>query len=212
MMISTKQKEAMAEIFNTLAEFYKHPDQDFYRQLTRGLIEQELKVLFRDANLSRLSWDWQAELPEYAQLKREYLRCLVGGSEPCALPVESVYKIWTNDSTCQTPIAKQKGYLMGDAAVHIRHILAGLGMELPPEYKNTPDHLTILLELLAYLVVHREPQEVNLYLREHFDWLPDFYSRLVEIHAHPVYRKVTDLVIYCIEQTLLTFQENCRTH
>ncbi|MBS4026757.1 MAG: hypothetical protein KGZ96_13970, partial [Clostridia bacterium] len=84
-MMSNKQKEAMAEICTTLAEFYKYPDEDFYSQLAMGVVEQELGVLFKEANLNTLGRDWRADLPDYTQLKKEYLRCLVGGSEPCAL-------------------------------------------------------------------------------------------------------------------------------
>ncbi|WP_339062169.1 hypothetical protein [Tepidibacillus marianensis] len=42
-----EQKEALEEIYLTLAEFFKYPTEEFYQELKEGLIEKRLEELTR---------------------------------------------------------------------------------------------------------------------------------------------------------------------
>ncbi|UTW68982.1 molecular chaperone TorD family protein [Anaerobacillus sp. HL2] len=74
-----------------------------------------------------------------------------GIKQPFAPPIESLYKQWTTDPTAQVSIAKNKGYLMGDAALHMKYLYDQYQIEVPEGFSNMPDHLTLQLEFLAFL-------------------------------------------------------------
>ncbi|MCK8817018.1 molecular chaperone TorD family protein [Natroniella sulfidigena] len=202
-MLLTIQNEVLPEIFLTIAEFYKYPDQKFYDALISDELLDELRERMEKIEVKTDCLTQQADIPDFHQFKQEYLRCFIGMDQPSALPVESIYKVWTTDEQAQINIANEKGYLMGDSALHIKHLIEGLGLEIPEEYKQMPDHLTILLELLVYTIEHCQTDEVKQFLDDHFDWLTDFKERLIEIEALPLFISITESLISCIEQTKL---------
>lgn len=206
-MVSPSQKTAMAETFVTLAEFYKYPNEEFHRQLASQALLENLAFSITDASFACGFAQQDFIIPKLFELQQEFTRCFIGINGPSAVPIESIYKVWTTDKSAQLSIANKKGYLMGDAAIHIRHLLDGLGLEIPEEYRQRPDHLTILLELLAYLINNRNIQEVSGFLRDHFDWLTDFQSKLLEIKALPLYIHLTDCLIKCIAQAQAAFNQ-----
>ena len=109
------------------------------------------------------------------------MRCFIGIGKQSALPVESIYKKWTHDPTARLPIAGSTGYLMGDPALHARYLLDHYQLQIPPDYRMMPDHLLLLLELLAYLLENRPPEESRTFLNQHFDWLDSFDKALETI-------------------------------
>ena len=124
---------------------------------------------------------FQQSLPTLEALKLFYLRCFIGIGKQSALPVESIYKKWTHDPTARLPIAGSTGYLMGDPALHARYLLDHYQLQIPPDYRMMPDHLLLLLELLAYLLENRPPEESRTFLNQHFDWLDSFDKALETI-------------------------------
>lgn len=199
-MINTN-REAVAEILELMAEFYKFPSEEFYNNMVNGAVEKRLEQLNGEVALleaDRFPLNLGA-VPLFSQYKQEYMRCLMPGRSPAALPVESIYKVWTTDPSAQLSIARQKGYLMGDSAIHINHLLEQFGLEVPKEYDHMPDHLTILLELLAFLIVNRSREEVALFAQEHFDWLIDFNLKLTEVKALPFFINLTGLLVELLE-------------
>ncbi|MCK8825470.1 TorD/DmsD family molecular chaperone [Fuchsiella alkaliacetigena] len=206
-MVLTVQSDQLSDLFLIIADFYKYPDQEFYDQLISSKLLSELKEKMQKLELETSSINQDFDIPDFDQFKQEYSRCFIGLNEPSALPVESVYKVWTTDSQAQVNIANEKGYLMGDSALHIKHLMSGLGLEIPREYQQMPDHLTILLELLAYIIEHRQADEIKQFLDDHFDWLMDFKSRLVEIEALPLFLRITECLMDCIEQTKTIYKK-----
>ncbi len=194
--------EALGEALQIIADFYKFPDEEFHRQLTTGVIHSRLKLLLEQAHFSFRDLGERPidQLPPLAQYKQEYMRTMMAGHGRAALPIESIYKIWTTDKSANLNIAQQKGYLMGDSAIHISHLLKTLGLEIPAEFKNMPDHLTILIELLAFLLVNYSGEEVHTFITEHFDWLKDFKAKLEEIGALSIFIEITSWLISIIEQ------------
>ena len=71
---------------------------------------------------------------------------------------------------------------MGDPALHARYLLDHYQLQVPPDYRMMPDHLLLLLELLAYLLENRPPEESRTFLNQHFDWL-DSFGKAVEAIA-----------------------------
>jgi TorA maturation chaperone TorD len=79
------------------------------------------------------------------------------------------------------PIAGSTGYLMGDPALHAQYLLDHYQLLIPPDYRMMPDHLLLLLELLAFLLENRPGEEGQLFLSQHFDWLTDFAQAIDSI-------------------------------
>ncbi len=84
---------------------------------------------------------------------------------------ESVYKSWTTDKS--HPLAGKKGFSWGEPAVHMAEALSGFGMAFDPETMTSPDHLSVLLEFLAFLIENRPRKEIAAFCADHLDWLAD---------------------------------------
>jgi TorA maturation chaperone TorD len=127
-----------------------------------------------------------------ADLRREYDR-LFGDlrGERISL-VESTYKPWTRDKTCTLSMAGEKGLLMGDSALHLLAICRALCLEVPEEFRGTPDHLVLELELLSWLYRTGTESQVRRFVADHLDWIPDLQRNLEEAGAHPFYREAAE--------------------
>lgn len=201
-----EQLKPLSQLCLALAEFYRFPDQQFFRELVRGEWTETIMELSHKAGLTGRQLALPPDLT-FSGLKQEYTRCFIGVGEPAAPPIESIYKIWTADPSAQVVFAKQKGYLMGDSVLHIRYLLRSFGLELPAELTYQPDHLAVLLELLVYFLEKLEFNQTVEYLGDHFDWLPDFYERLLEIDANELYLGVTSLLTECIQHMTVLLQD-----
>lgn len=195
----TDRQVAAVELYSILAEFFKFPTADFFNDIRAGRLDQELSRLFKAAGYGEKDFKFQDQAGDYSTFKSVYTRLFLGIEKPFASPVESVYKVWTNDPTAELPIAKSKGYLMGDSALHIKHLLEHYGLDLPEEFKHMPDHLTLLLELLAYIIDERTPEEKLIFIRDHFNWLDDFKAALTALPDHEIYTKLVELIQECTQ-------------
>lgn len=96
---------------------------------------------------------------------------LVPGLPLAALPVESLYKPW------RTPDGSQRasrGLYGGESAEHARALFAACGLETPQEFAAMPDHLALLLELLAFFLEGGNHEAARTLVQDHFDWLDDY--------------------------------------
>ena len=75
------------------------------------------------------------------------------------IPVESIFRPWSEGERTELPFARQKGYLLSDRALHMRELFQRYGLELPPELEQTPDHLIVQLEFLGFLLVNEKVEE-----------------------------------------------------
>ena len=176
---------AAAELFGLLSAFWQPPDELFWHNLADGSVDEELANFSQLAGFSPALPEkalFQQTLPTLDALKLFYLRCFIGIGRQSALPVESIYKKWTEDPSARLPIAGSTGYLMGDPALHARYLLDHYQLQIPPDYRMMPDHLLLLLELLAYLLENRPTEESRTFLNQHFDWL-DSFGKAVEAIA-----------------------------
>lgn len=114
--------------------------------------------------------------------------------------VESCYKPWTRDPHCTVPFATGKGLLMGDSALHLMEIYRRCGMEVSEEFKNTPDHLGLELQFLAFLYRCGSDDQIKTFIGDHLDWLVPLRLELDRAGAHPFYRSLFDLIALFIDQ------------
>jgi TorA maturation chaperone TorD len=132
------------------------------------------------------------------ELKEDYDRLFSDtGNERISL-VESFYKPWTQDPHCSLPFAKEKGFLMGDSAVHLSTLFQLCGIQVSGAFKGMPDHIVIELEFLSYLYQEAGDREIKSFLEDHLDWIPSLRERIENGHAHPFYIsliKVLDLFV-----------------
>jgi TorA maturation chaperone TorD len=79
---------------------------------------------------------------------------------------------------------------MGDAALHMKALYEGYGLEFPPEFAATPDHLGLELEFACFLLEKATPEQQAVFWREHLDWV-DELSREADDKGIPLfYRQV----------------------
>lgn len=182
-IVSNQSVQSLVMIF---AEFFKFPEEEFFLEIKRGEIDAQVSELSLLAGFP-ITTCFKKKIETYEQFVESFDVCFLGKVRPFAPPIESVYKQWTTDESFQVPFKKQKGYLMGDSAFHIRHILHSLHLEIPVEYDLRPDHLTLLLELFAYLLGQELLQEAKQFKNDHLDWLPEFQTALAQIPKGKIY-------------------------
>ena len=199
MIEMNERKTKSSEIFRGIAELYKPPTLELWEELTQG----KLLLKFEEAAAGLYGIEGESLsklLPDhFDQLSSLFEYVLADTAKQAVLPVESLYKQWTHDETCNLPFATSKGYLQGDSALHIRFILDKFQIDIPLEYRGMPDHLSILLELLAFFIEHSDESFTAVFMSDHFDWLEDFEAKLAEVSGHPFYTGVTRFLIDVLE-------------
>ena len=188
-------KTFWADIYSQLSEFFKEPTQEFAGDIASGRLHDYFKEIFSSLGhepslIAGLSISGDV----YAILKEEYKRLFAGPLPPYIVPVESVYKKWTNDPECKLPIAGEKGYLMGDPAIDMIKRYQTDGIVIPEKYSSMPDHITLELEYMSFLFIDGGINEQKEFLTSHLDWVgklakdievfmenKGFYSAVAEI-------------------------------
>lgn len=197
-------QQALQNLLRLFAEFFAFPDEEFCEAVRKGSVDLQVMELSEEAG-----WPIESEFKREALLYEEwvtsYNRCFLGVEKPFAPPIESIYKPWTTDESFQVPFKRQKGYLMGDSAQHVQHILKSFGLEIPQEYHMMPDHLIILLEVLAFLVGGGFVNEAEQFCQDHFDWLPDLQKAIEEL---PVDGRVFITALKKLESLIQAFMNH----
>jgi TorA maturation chaperone TorD len=201
-VVEAERRKAAAAIFQILAECFKRPQEPFVTQLRTGQVDQELRKLTALAGYTVESIDFACLAKELPVMVADYDRCLAGIFPPYVLPVESLFKRWTEDPSAQVAIASSKGYLWGDSALHIKYLLVELQLKIPEEYAQMPDHLALLLELLAYLLTMPPRVECKDFLVDHFDWLNDLTEAVRQFPGHRFFSYALDMTQAAIQSEL----------
>lgn len=116
-----------------------------------------------------------APLFDYAATRNELF---VPGTPFAALPVESLYKQWTQLEG--NAFGAQRGLFLGDAARHVRALYEALDIQVPAQFASMPDHLTLELELLSMLLEVGNLEAAREFARDHLDWLGAYDAVLAE--------------------------------
>lgn len=181
-------RQQLSNVLLLLAEFYKPPTVELYESLKGGVALNELE------SYGELIDNHKGTFSSFEKMKQTYINCFLGPNEPFAPPVESLYKQWTDDPTAAVSFARQTGFFYGDPALHIRYLFREFKLEFPEEYKAMPDHLTLLLEFMAFLVEHGTPEQIQSYISDHFDWLDVFIHELKKADESLFYVSITQTV------------------
>lgn len=188
-----QSQEDLQKIIYIFAEVYKYPDQAYYDEVYSRQVDEELSALFSEIKLI-IEPQFKEHCPSLEELQLQFMDLFSGIKQPFAPPIESVYKVWTTDSSAKVSIANRKGYLMGDAALHMKHLYKQYQIEVPSGYENTPDHLTLQLEFLAYLHEGDNVEAIKQFISEHLDWLDDFINDLGKLEGSRFYLYATKLL------------------
>jgi TorA maturation chaperone TorD len=187
-----------AFLFQTLSSLFCPPDQGMVEQFSQGHLHAFFKNYIQ-------SWEGEIEILEgfstlsppqmlLQELEEEYDRLFSDmGKERISL-VESFYKPWTQDPHCTLPFAKEKGFLMGDSAVHLSTLFRQCGIEVSGPFKTTPDHLVIELEFLSYLYQEAGDMEIKQFIEGHLDWVHFLKKGFQEAHAHAFYVSLVEVL------------------
>lgn len=162
----------IAPLFSRLTEVeYGDASQNAAGRDVRGAAE----VLACD-NAERERWVSTLSLPAWSVRSTLQNEVLLPGMPLAALPVESLYKHWSSASGAA--FGAQRGLYLGDPARHIQAVYASLELEVPERYAATPDHLSLLLDLLALFLESGNAQAAADLVADHFDWLGDYDAAL----------------------------------
>ncbi len=187
-------QEMKKDIYLNLAEFMNEPSKGHYELIQSGKFEEMMQRLF-----AQVSYEYPQGVvfhdifADEGELQQAYIHCISGHVKSTTLPIESCFKPWTTDQ--ESDMYNLKGYLLGDSAEHMRYLFDQYKLELPAAFLSAPDHLILLLEFLAYLIEHRTNAEIEQFLVDHFDWLPELYQRLEDNSDCRYYKGLVALVI-----------------
>ena len=133
-------------------------------------------------------------------LRREYERLFSGIDGKSISLVESSYKSWTQDPECHLPFAREKGFIMGDPALHMAAIFQHGGVQVPDPYKAFPDHLVLELEFLSALYGRATDREIKQFIGDHMDWIPQLKAELIRFHPHSFYAGAIEILDLFLNQ------------
>lgn len=178
-------------VYQILSEALKEPTEDFIRDLpvmTAALKEAFHTLGYRIPLISYQDWPILAGTPQ--ELLHRYYGSFFYPNENRVVPVESIYRQWTFDETAQVPFAKEKGYLMSDAALHMKTLYAQMGLTVPAEYDSSPDHLCLECEFAALLLTEKKLDWYGTFVKDHLAWVHELYDDAVNNNIDRFYREV----------------------
>lgn len=124
--------------------------------------------------------------PSFEEAADFAARRFAGGVPGAVVPVESLYVTWTSDPE-RGAFAGRTGLYLSDAALYMRDLLASLGLSAPESFSATPDHLSLELEVVSYLLDAGKTREACEFLIERFEWLTAYRLKLVEVGREAVF-------------------------
>lgn len=184
--------DARIDVLEAFSECLKDPSPNWRKELPNivSFLESALPPL-ETSGVKAIS----GALSNAPDLQAEFVRSFLFPVETRVVPVESVYRPWTLDPTATLSFAHSKGYLLGDAAHHMRHLFELYELKVPEELEPVPDHLCLELEFAALLLRRGEIENYLIFIREHLNWvgelalegaekqIPLFYSLLLKALA-----------------------------
>jgi TorA maturation chaperone TorD len=127
-------------------------------------------------------------------------RHFVGGLPTSVLPIESLYRRWTQQKSASLPFAHQTGLYNGDAAKHMASLLKEFELDITEDSVSTPDHLAIELHFLILLIRHGKASDIRQFIDDHLSWLPDYVDALFDrVPDARMFIAITILLIACLE-------------
>jgi len=182
-------------IYAALSECFKEPSEEFADDIASGRLEEVIKE-----GLSQLCIPVPGEMlrslriynPVYKKLKADYHSLFF---PLYVVPVESVYKEWAETDDVTGAMKGDKGYIMGDPAVEMINRYRMAGIEIPQLYKDTPDHIAILLEYASLLCENIGKDERACFVSGHLDWVEALRTDIHKCSESNFFRAVADITV-----------------
>jgi putative dimethyl sulfoxide reductase chaperone len=160
----------------------------------RSLLTESLGEWGGDGQLSALMSGEGHREDLLSALQGEYAR-LFGQWEGKRISlVESTYKPWTTDKGCGMVFAASPGLVMGDSALHMLELYRQLSLTVPEQFRSMPDHLVLELEFLALLYRCASNGQIERFIGDHLDWIPELRGELEKADPHPFYRDAVEII------------------
>lgn len=118
--------------------------------------------------------------PTYHEKQQFFARHFTGGLPESALPIESLYTPW-DDAGAASPFGKRDGMYLGRSARYMSALIEQLGLSVPSEYSDKPDHLALELDVVAVMLRSGMTSEARVFLGERFGWLTDYRRKLIKL-------------------------------
>jgi len=187
-------KALRSEIYRLLSEAYKPPTAEFIAEQSAivGFLSQALRKLEYDLPAS-LYENWPELAPDLPTAAAAYRQSFLFPVQSRIVPVESIYRRWTHDTSSGVPFAGEKGQLMSDHALHMKSLYEAYGILIPSEYQPMPDHLCLELEFAAFLLENQETERYSHFVKEHLNWLDELAENAEEQSIPGYYRQVVKL-------------------
>ena len=183
------------QVYILLSQLLQRPN----KELLELISSSDFKGLWHQAEASygiHFPKSWESEmLPDLKELDQLW-NITMGPIKPLAEPIESLYKIWTRDKSCEISIANEKGYLKSDWAWHMEELLTKSGFEIPLQYAHCPDHLVLELEFASILVEQASKKAQIKFAEHHLDWLGDLLETAKSRNVPEIYQ---DLYSLCLQ-------------
>jgi TorA maturation chaperone TorD len=210
------KKNQKANIARTLAWLLNEPDEEMAGALRKGEIyyffSNCLKPVHRKVpNLAGF-------LPPgngkglLQQMKEEFERLFRDPRSGDLWWVESVHKAWTLDPECRLSHARDKGYAMGDPALHMIELYRSFGLEMPEGFSGLPDHIVLELEFLALLLENHSEEEAHTFIKDHLDWIGRMVRRGREHQPSLFYISVLEALEAFIESERKAMDREASAH
>lgn len=202
-----KREQARADSYRLLAACFCQPERDLFlkEEVFAGLVEN-LRQLYPPAaeEAARMQSDFSTTQQE--ELVVEYAHLFVGPHELVAPPYGSVY-------------LDGQGEVMGPSTREVVRIYQEEGLALDEDFAELPDHITVELEFLYYLIVcelkalrsgdakeafrlfERQKKFLDNYLLK---WVPKFCSGIEAGTALEYFRALA----VCLSTFLTEFEAN----
>lgn len=204
-----------AEIARALAWLLTEPDEEMVASLRRGdlyrLFSEYFNSDYIELSALRGFLPKENETDLLQELKEGYWNLFQNPQSGNLWWVESFHKAWTNDPECRLSIAREKGLLMGDSALHLLDLYHSLGIEIPDGFHSVPDHIILELEFLALLLESPSEEGTRIFVKDHFDWIPQMVQQGMACQPSSFYVSVFKALELFIESLKTGSGEEVRT-
>jgi TorA maturation chaperone TorD len=192
-----EQNNLRVAIVSALALLISRPDQELIDALDSGELH---RVLGTCPGVDAPEREFLRDTYTLEGLLELYTTSMTPVGHKSLLPVESLYKPWTDDKENYPQVHGKKGYLMGDPALHMLELYRRVGFEIPEEFKAQPDHLILELEFLSVLYENCPDTMVLQFMKDHLDWVPDLLAKGKELNIALFYYSVLRILDAFVKQ------------
>ncbi|BDE97532.1 molecular chaperone TorD family protein [Raoultibacter timonensis] len=174
----------IVNVIASVAIMFTRQSEERYRETCRSeawaLAREAGKLYLGDVRKEGLRPLAMLEPPTWEVRRAVQNEVLTAGMPFSALPVESLYRPWS--AARGSNYGAQRGLYLGDAAHHVQSIYDRLGIEVPEAFAASPDHLALLLELVALFIESGNDEAACSVATDHFGWL-GAYDEALETRA-----------------------------